>query len=508
MIMKEVQANHARGPFKVQPHPNFVVNPLGLRPKRPSGHRVIMDLSQPFGLSVNDFIPKDKYSLTYVGVDDAVKMVMFHGRGSLMAKVDIESAFRNLPVRQSDWHLLGYEWEGQFYHDVVVPFGLRSGPYLFDTFARMLEWIFKKCTGSDTFLHFLDDFFMCGKAASWACGRLVMQVQSVCKYLGVPINEKKLVGPATVIEFLGVEINSESFTLSVSAARLAELTELLESFSACTQCTKRELLSLIGKLSFVTKCIPASRIFLRRMIQLSCKVNRLYHRITLTEGFRRDVAWWREFLPAWNGTAGFVQPEWLPASVLHLYTDAAGAIGFGGTLGNEWFQGAWPGWLLKVNPPITFLEMYPIYVACVIWNEQLCGKRVLFHCDNTATAQTWSAGSCRNPAVMELIRRIHFVTARFNFIIRITHIAGVDNSTADALSRFQLQRFRQLHPSADANGMSVPDLLTRLKPFLIGKEPPITTSTPALFSPPEWLLLPEELTQLESEVSSSFADQQ
>ena len=43
----------------------------------------------------------------------------------------------------------------------------------------------------------------------------------------------------------------------------------------------------------------------------------------------------------------------------------------------------------------------------------------------------------------------------------ITHIAGVNNSIADALSRFQMQKFHQLAPDADDNEPTpTPTLLT------------------------------------------------
>lgn len=46
---------------------------------------------------------------------------------------------------------------------------------------------------------------------------------------------------------------------------------------------KQKLLSLIGSFNFETKCIPASRLFLRRMIGLSWKVKLLFHYITLRQ---------------------------------------------------------------------------------------------------------------------------------------------------------------------------------------------------------------------------------
>ena len=92
-ILKELKAGHAVGPFKKPPFPNFVVNSLGLRPKKNGGHRIIMDLSQPISDSVNDNINKEEFSLHYATVDDAVKMINQLGQHTQLAKVDIQHAF-------------------------------------------------------------------------------------------------------------------------------------------------------------------------------------------------------------------------------------------------------------------------------------------------------------------------------------------------------------------------------------------------------------------------------
>ncbi len=42
-----------------------------------------------------------------------------------MAKVDLKSAFRIVPVRQEDRELLGSQWNCAFYVDTYLPFGLR-----------------------------------------------------------------------------------------------------------------------------------------------------------------------------------------------------------------------------------------------------------------------------------------------------------------------------------------------------------------------------------------------
>ena len=70
---------------------------FGVIPKknRANKWRLILDLSAPEGRSVNDDIQK---ALTYVSVDDVVAEVVKWGRGTLIAKVNVKQAYRNIPV--------------------------------------------------------------------------------------------------------------------------------------------------------------------------------------------------------------------------------------------------------------------------------------------------------------------------------------------------------------------------------------------------------------------------
>ena len=81
----------------------------------------------------------------------------------------------------------------------------------------------------------------------------------------------------------------------ISAERKHALLQELTGMRCRDKCTKRELLSLIGKLSFCCKVVPAGRIFLRRMIDLSNSVARLHHRISLTTEACLDIQWWIDF---------------------------------------------------------------------------------------------------------------------------------------------------------------------------------------------------------------------
>ena len=52
-------------------------------------------------------------------VDQVVQRVLSLGKGALLAKIDIESAFRNIPVHPDDRHLLGMRWNDELFIDLA-----------------------------------------------------------------------------------------------------------------------------------------------------------------------------------------------------------------------------------------------------------------------------------------------------------------------------------------------------------------------------------------------------
>ena len=113
---------------------------------------------------------------------------------------------------------------------------------------------------------------MVGKPSA-ECEIALQKMLHICKQLGIPIAERKIEGPTTVITFLGILLGTVKMELHLPYDKSEALTSLLRQWSTTKKkATKREILSLIGKLSFAAKVIPAGRIFLRRLIDLSTSV--------------------------------------------------------------------------------------------------------------------------------------------------------------------------------------------------------------------------------------------
>ena len=136
-LQQELDAGRLAGPFDSKPFPDFVISPLGLIPKKEAGEfRLIHDLSFPHYDSVNDHIPKEACRVSYETLDDIVALVKTNGPGSLIAKADIESAFRIIPIHPDDYHLLGFTWEDKFFYDKCLPMGCSTSCTIFESFRK------------------------------------------------------------------------------------------------------------------------------------------------------------------------------------------------------------------------------------------------------------------------------------------------------------------------------------------------------------------------------------
>ena len=81
------------------------MSPFGVIPKKEPGKwRLIVDLSFPEGASVNDGVKKNLCSLEYVTVDHIAAGVYIMGKGAMLAKLDIKSAYRIVQVSSEYRH--------------------------------------------------------------------------------------------------------------------------------------------------------------------------------------------------------------------------------------------------------------------------------------------------------------------------------------------------------------------------------------------------------------------
>ena len=361
----ETETNLGRtlGPFPDSPLPCLQCSLLGAIPKKSSDKwRLIMHLSYPDNSSINSGICRDDFSLLYSSVDDAIKNILHLGQGCYLAKFDIQSAFCLVPVHPDDWDLLGMHWEGQFYIDTVLPFGLRSAPFIFNKLATALEWILQ-CHGIEFLLHYLDDFLLVASTSA-LCGAQLRLARALCSLLGVPLADDKFDGPTTCIRFLGILLDTIAMEARLPQDKLERLTKMVDDWLARRTASKSDLQSLLGHLYAAAKVVPPGRTFTRRLVD-HLKQAGAAEAIQLSEEALADLRWWQQYLGDWNGKSFFQEPFFTPAADIQLFTDASGTIGFGAYFNGNWLNGRWTPEQAKWT--IAWKELYAIAIAAAAW---------------------------------------------------------------------------------------------------------------------------------------------
>jgi hypothetical protein len=414
---------------------------------------------------VNDCISDESAHVSYTKFDTVVCRIWRLGRGALLAKADIKSAFRLLPINPDDFSLLGFKFAGSYYFDKCLPMGAKCSCRKFEAFSTFLEWCVQRdSVGEGEVFHYLDDFLFSSVANSTGCERILFNFVELCRRLGVPLAEDKLEGPTTLLAFLGLLIDTMRMEIRVPAEKIAKARSLINTFKGRKRVTLRELQSAIGTLQFLCRAVRPGRVFLQRLIALTRAVFKPSHYIRLSIGARQDLEAWTHFLEHYNGVTAIFPEDWYDSATLNFYTDASGSIGYGAYFAGQWFSGRWPPGTTGLS--IALLELFPIVVAIQVWGEQMRNKKVLIFCDNAAVTEVINSQSSRCSKIMHLMRELTLSCLHFNVLIRSQHIAGYRNRCADLLSRGELVKFRAMAPAASLHPTPIPNackLLCTLK---------------------------------------------
>ena len=120
------------------------------------------------------------------------------GRGLLLTKLDLKDTYRHIPVCSMDWNLLGFHWMGKFYYPVILMFGGKLAPYIFNLFMEALHWVIQKHIPARLW-NYLDDFLpifepsthpqMANAAIDW--------IENTATALGLSFQPKKTVRPTS-----------------------------------------------------------------------------------------------------------------------------------------------------------------------------------------------------------------------------------------------------------------------------------------------------------------------
>jgi hypothetical protein len=445
-INENIEQERAEGFISRVPFVPSRVNALGAVSKSDGKWRRITDLSKPTGNALNEYAKKPT-KFSFASVDDAVKFVFKHnGKVIVASKYDIKAAFRHVPVRPEFWHLLGFYWNGHYYVDLRMCFGLSLAPYIFWRISNFISRTAATHYGVEENVPYLDDFFLLSAGDDVASATTAANIahenfRRCLTDLGWPIVENKVTKPCQDLSFLGIRVNLVEQELSLPPEKLQAILTELQLFSTRTSAVKRDVERLVGRLNFAASVVKGGRTFLHRMIDTVNSVQDHNAVVHLTDDFRADVAWWLRFASQWNGRAMMIDPA--PIGGPRFVTDASDAA-VCAVFDSEF--------IVRYACPVTNVwhindrECLAVYLAALKWAESWRDKHVVVESDNQTTVYAINKGSSRSPIIMAMLRSMFWLSANHNFHITARHIPGTQNTLADAGSRKQFDKMFEIAP--------------------------------------------------------------
>lgn len=469
-IENQLESDLARGRVsQVQPIKPFISSPLGLVPKTDKGWRRIHHLSHPPSASVNDHIPPAYGALNYESRSNLLDLVRKAGPRATLIKRDLKDAFRMIPVALSQRWLLGFEWNGTYYHENCLPFGLRTAPFLFNLFAEALHWLLLLLIPFLFIAHYLDDFIVIvPRGREHLIPRFSRVWDDLTNYLGLLRNPSKD-GQGTTLECLGIEIDTIAMEARLPDRKKDKaITLIRRALGAEKGITLEECEKLTGFLNFCSEVVPLGRTFLRRLYNFQCQWTNSRAYRPLTCGARKDLEWWQALLPT---AIGIHLLQDTSRKTFHLFTDASshglGAFWYAGDPAHGDWRTALPipqiqafALTLDRDQHINISEIESVQAALQAWAAHWAHGTLILHTDNNTALYGFKNATVRGQS-MDALRTSLLCAAAHDVQLHAVRISSEENALADALSRSEQFTIANLCPNWQTPfPLSLPSILS------------------------------------------------
>ena len=231
-IQDEVEKGRIIGPFSSSPIDDLMISPVTVIPKPNSSKvRMIFNLSEPKGASVNDNIPEENTSVSYCSVRQVVHWISQDNETDwYLAKADLSDAYRMVPIMKEEWRFLGMKVGEDIYIDRSLPMGASSSCAIFQRISDAITWMAtSSCPAAITVFNYLDDFLFLADGKE-NCEKALENFLQLCKVTGIPVSGDKTIKPATQLTFLGIGIDAEKKVLFIPPEKAKKTLASLNDF--------------------------------------------------------------------------------------------------------------------------------------------------------------------------------------------------------------------------------------------------------------------------------------
>ena len=422
---KEIQDLLRKGVISVVDHvEGEYISNVFFREKRNSDKlRMILNIKK-----LNEYVVHEHFKMDTLRT--ALQLVE---EGDWFISIDFSDAYYSIPVVEGHRKYLRFRFEGVLYEYNVVPNGLTTGPRLFTKILKVPLSVLRQWFGF-RIVGYLDDTLIMAKSNKLVDEQAVEAAKLFTK-LGFHINQKKSsVVPSQKVEYLGVEIDSQSMKVRLTRDKASRLLEFILDFRKKQHYTVRDAAGLIGKLLATEPANPWALLFTKRMETekshaLRSAQGNFDAPMTFTDWALKDLDWWEQNILKLWAPVRRSNPDKI------IYTDASKkGWGWARRDTNEQGGGRWNQEETELH--INVLELKAVYLSL----RSLCKEDSHIHIrimsDNSTTvANINKQGSVKSAPCDRMARYIWQFALERNIWLSAAHCPGATNVEADLASR-------------------------------------------------------------------------
>ena len=371
----------------------------------------------------------------------------------LVWKSDIAEAYRLMPLHPL-WQLKQINTvDGLRYVDRNITFGNSGSPAIFISFNSLVAWIAKRVRGIHRLATYIDDSsgfdrsndLLLYSPYGTSFPRHQTLLLQLWDDLRIPHKRsKQIFGP--VIPVIGIDVDPNAMTLSLSPSRRSDLCDALQSWAIkSTNGAKQHYhlkhwQQLGGWINWAFNVYPLLRPCLNNFYAKLSGSHDPCRKIWVNNAVRDDLAWAARHIESSDGIHLLRSADWDASSAeIIVYCDAClDGMGF-------WYLSSMLGFysptpLDASDFPIFYFEA--LCVLCALQDVASCvnrGSRVVIYTDNLNTVQIFNTLGCL-PSYNHILRRAVDILLATRIDLRVLHVPGEQNGVADALSRCNFEK--------------------------------------------------------------------
>jgi hypothetical protein len=468
VIATWIQKGLAFGPVEEEDVPaDAKINGILTRQKPDGTVRIILNLSSPEGLSVNEGIDSDDFPASMSSTEAWIAVLNRAGRDCWFSKTDWADAYKHVTVRREDTVLQWFQWSGKYFKELCLIFGSASSAGIFDDVAKTVLDLVCQISGfpASMICQHLDD--ICGAAAdkarlqrfdeAFSAGAVVTGVR-----LAPKDNSDKAFGPSQQGVVFGVHYDTAAWCWSIPQIKMYRLLRAINKAIDQPEIGEKDM-----KIINIKPLFPTGKFNVDKIMKALADSN-FAAKIQLSDKCKRQLHFWQLLITACQGHLSIPAPKLSsPAWAKQVFTDAAGGTleslgrGVGGVCGSAWFYYPWPKainsgahWVAekKVGRKLSALELIGPLISIVVMADIFYKQPVTFWVDNAGSVGAWKKGystSCQ--LVTSIVKAISTISAGIGadtHILKITRCTGTGAIMADHLSKANFRDIRALSDSA------------------------------------------------------------